>query len=147
GNIQSTDEIRPAGLDVTALVFVAVGIGNGMDEKIDAVPLRSDRAERFIKLMIAADIAGHREIRADAGGQRPHTFALCFALIGEGKLGAVGGQHARNAPGDGMIVRDTHDDAAPARHQIRTWLFSHGNAEIRARRWCRRTRNYWTSRY
>src|SRR5258706_14838400 len=38
-------------------------------------------------------------------------------MIGEGRLCAVGGEGGRAPPGDGMIVRDAHDEAALARHQ------------------------------
>jgi hypothetical protein len=50
-------------------------------------------------------------------GQRTHAFSLRIALKGEGKLRAVGGERACDAPGNGMVVRDTHDEAALSRHQ------------------------------
>ena len=51
---------------------------------------------------------------ADAFGERAHALFQRFALIGEGELGArvMGG--LGDAPGDGAIVGDAHDQAALA---------------------------------
>src|SRR5262249_41753006 len=39
-------------------------------------------------------------------------------LIGESQLSAVRRQHLRNAPGDGMVVGNAHDQATLSLHQI-----------------------------
>lgn len=53
---------------------------------------------------------------ADFGGQRLDTLLERFALIGEGNLGALIGQRLGNAPGNGMLIGDAHDEAALPRH-------------------------------
>jgi hypothetical protein len=46
-----------------------------------------------------------------------HALAQRLALVGEGEFGAVRGERAGDAPGDGMVVGHAHDQAATALHQ------------------------------
>ena len=52
-------------------------------------------------------------------GERAHALAQRLALIGEGELGALGGERLGDAPGDRMVVGDAHHEAALAAHQAR----------------------------
>src|SRR5690606_1052057 len=59
------------------------------------------------------------EIRAEFCGERLHPLAERLALIGEGEFGALRGELLGDAPGDGVIVRDPHDETALAVHDPR----------------------------
>src|SRR3712207_929238 len=48
---------------------------------------------------------------------RSDALAERLALVGEGELGAVLAQNLGDAPGDRVVVRHSHDEAAPALHQ------------------------------
>src|SRR3712207_8707033 len=48
---------------------------------------------------------------------RSDALAERLALVGEGELGAVLAQNLGDAPGDRVVVRDPHDEAAPALHE------------------------------
>ncbi len=63
-------------------------------------------------------------------GERPHALAERLALIGEGELGALRVHRLGDAPGDGMVVGDPHDEAALARQQR---LHGPGHASARFR--------------
>ncbi len=60
------------------------------------------------------DVAMAGDMGADAFGERAHALFQRFALIGEGELGArvMGG--LGDAPGDGSVVGDAHNQAALA---------------------------------
>ena len=80
-------------------------------------PFLLQRVERFVEFVVLLDIARHHQRRI-AGDQTAQTLRLRLALIGEGEFGAVRFERARDAPGNGMVVRDAHDEAALALHQI-----------------------------
>src|ERR687886_767271 len=53
--------------------------------------------------------------------EAPSDWAEGFALIGEGQLGALLGQALGDAPRDGVVVGDAHDEAAlPAHEPLRS---------------------------
>jgi hypothetical protein len=76
------------------------------------------------------DVAGHDEVGAELGGERLHALAKRLALVGEGEFRALCRKLLGDAPGDGMIVRDPHDEAALALHDASSWA-----APIRYERW------------
>ncbi len=101
-----------------------------MNHEIQPVPLALQHAKHFLQLGIVADVAGQDQARADAFRQRTHALSLRLALIGEGEFRAVRGECARNAPSDGMIVRDAHDEALSSRHQpagLRNRVLNHSS--------------------
>ena len=63
------------------------------------------------------DVAGQDEIGAERLRQRRHALAERLALIGEGEFRAVLAQGLGDAPGNGMVVGDAHDEAALSLHQ------------------------------
>ena len=88
-----------------------------MDDEIDRAPFRLQCTEHRVHALAVGDIAGQQDLGADTVGQRFHTFAERIALIGEGEFRTVIGEHFGDAPGDGMIIGDAHDEAAFAFHQ------------------------------
>ena len=88
------------------------------DDEVDRAPLARHRVEGGVDGGDVLDVAIDEEARADLGGQRPQALAEGLALIGEGDLRALIRQGLRGSPGDGIVVRDTHDDAALSLHQI-----------------------------
>ncbi len=67
-------------------------------------------------------LIGHIDIdhegRSDAFGQRRDAATKGFALIAESKLSPFSRQRLGNAPGDGVVVGDAHDEAAFSIHQV-----------------------------
>ncbi len=110
-------EVRPRGVGVAALELVLVGIGDGVDEEIDAAPRLADGREHLVDRSDVLDVARQHHLRADQLGERLHAPAERVALIGEGELGAVRRERARDAPRDRVIVRNPHHEAALALHQ------------------------------
>ena len=123
GNAERATEIGPRGIDVTALQFVAVGMGNGVNQEIEAAPFALQGVERGIEFVIILDIARQHDLRPDGSGKRFQPAGLRFALIGEGDFGTGARQIARNTPGDRVVVGDPHHQTAFSAHQIRG--FSH----------------------
>ncbi len=66
---------------------------------------------------------GRQEFEPSFGRQRLHALAQRLALIGEGQFGALRGQRLGDAPGDGVVVGDPHDQAAFALHHSRHGLY------------------------
>jgi hypothetical protein len=54
---------------------------------------------------------------AQFGRQRLDALPERLALVGQRDLGALVGEGLGNAPGNGTVVGDTHDEAALAGHQ------------------------------
>ncbi len=88
-----------------------------MDEEIHRSPFAADRVEHRIHRGDVLDIAGQQQLGADAVGQRLDALSEGFALIGERQFRAVLGQSLGDAPGDGVIIGDAHDEAPLAGHQ------------------------------
>ena len=89
-----------------------------MDDEVELAPAFPQRLEHRVDRVEVLDVAGQHQLRADALGQRLDAFAQRFALVGEGELGAMRVQRARNAPGDRIVVGDAHDEAAAASHDV-----------------------------
>ena len=79
-----------------------------------AAELREDRIDGREIL----DVAGDDESAADLLGKRLDPPPEGFALVGEGELGAMTMERLGDAPGDRVIVRHAHDQAAPALHDL-----------------------------
>ena len=117
GDYHRADEILARGIGVTALQLVFVGEGDGVHEKIHRAPLFPDCFEHRIDRSNVLDVAGQYQRRAGLFGERFYAFGQRVTLIGESQLGAVRRQHLRNAPGNGMVVGNAHDQAALPLHQ------------------------------
>ena len=177
GDVEGAAEIGAAGIDIAALQFVAVGEGDGMDEKVEAAPIRClRRSKHRIELGVVLDIgAGTTSCEPIDWASGRSRLAWRIALIGEGDLGTMRRQHARDAPGDGMVVGDAHHQAPLALHQSGPSAIycprpfgsvpvprrtASGAAQVRCsasslcdrslehqrRRWCRRSRSCWRAR-
>src|SRR5690606_25660072 len=84
--------------------------------EIELAPAFLDGIERGVDGGNVFHVAGQQEVRADFGGERLHALAQGVALVGEGEFGTLRGDGLRNAPRYGVIVRDTHDQAAFSLH-------------------------------
>ena len=110
-------EVLAACIRIAALQLVLVGEGDGMHQKVDRAPLLAQGLEHAIHRGNVFDIAGQHGFRADAVRQRGHPLVQALALIGKGQFGALIGQRLGNAPGNRMVVGDTHYKSALAAHQ------------------------------
>ena len=92
-----------------------------MDQKIEAAPGRLKLGEHSFDRGQILDVASVDMIGgAEFLRERRDPFAKRIVLIGEGKLGAFAGQGFGYAPGDRVIIRDAHHQAAFAAHQARS---------------------------
>jgi hypothetical protein len=111
-------KFRARRVDVAALELVAVGEGDGVHDEVEAAPFTFQRAEDGLERLVVLDVGFDDDLRAHRLDERLHALAEGVALVGEGEFGAVLMQSLRNAPGDGVIIGDAHDQAALAGHQI-----------------------------
>ena len=99
-----------------------------MDEEIELVPNGPERGKHRVDRLQVLDVAAKETVRcAQLSGKRGDPFAQGVILIGEGEFGAFAGQGLGYAPGDRVIIRDAHHQAAFAAHQARC----HGRSSIR----------------
>src|SRR5690606_36287636 len=131
-----------------ALELVAVGKADRVDDVVERAPLGLQRLEDAVNGCDVVDIAWKRELGATLIGKRLHAAAEGFTLVGEGEFGAMLSGVLGDAPGDGVVVRDAHDEAALALQQSSHLMLpvSPGSAGTPALRSCRRTRTSWKGR-
>jgi len=88
-----------------------------MHNEIEAAPGLFDLAEGRLDLLVAGDVAGEDQGRAEALGQRPHPLLERFIEIGEGQLRPLLVELLGDPPGDAHIVGEAQYDATFSRHQ------------------------------
>ena len=147
-NDHGAHKVLARGVGVEALEFVLVGEADGMDQEVDAAPLFPERLKGSSNRGAVLDVARHQDLGADLFGQRLDAAAEGLALVGEGEFGAVFGELLRDAPGNGVVIRDAHDEPALALHQsVHVGVPMPRGAGKREWRWCRRSRRSWTAPY
>ena len=87
-----------------------------MDQEVQPAPGLVDLLEHPVDIAVVLDVAGQNQVRAERPGQWPDALSEGFALIGEGQLGPLGAERSGDAPGDGVVVRNSHDQTALAGH-------------------------------
>ena len=110
-------EVVGAGVDVAACELILVGEGDAVDDEIECAPFTCDGVEGGVHGGRVGDVTGDHDLRAKFSGERLDALLEGVALIGEGKFGTLGGTGLGDAPGNGPVVRNTHDEAALASHQ------------------------------
>ena len=88
-----------------------------MDKEIKLAPFRFQFRKDRIHARRVRDVARQDHGRTDGLSQRRHALLQRFALIGECDFGTLIGAGLGNAPGNGSVVGDTHDQAALAGHK------------------------------
>src|SRR5262249_43355345 len=86
-------------------------------KEVHTAPSLGDGGEYRVDAGIVGDVAGNDEVDTDGLCEWRHPLAERVALVGESQFGAVGGNSARDPPGDRPFVGDAHDQAALAGHQ------------------------------
>ena len=109
-------EVLLAGVDVAAVELVLVGEGDGVHEEVELAPGASQLGEDRVHRGRVGDVAGHDELGAELGGERPHALFQRLSLVGERDLGALRRGGLGDAPGDRAVVRHAHDEALLASH-------------------------------
>ncbi|MNL47772.1 hypothetical protein D3C87_1705770 [compost metagenome] len=99
-----------------------------MHHEIDLAPLLLKRVEDRVDGGFVADVtvAGHEAV--DFREQRLDALFQSVALIGQRNFTTLRVDGLGNAPCDGTVVCNAHDDAALALHQ--TGCLSHGKSPI-----------------
>jgi hypothetical protein len=91
-----------------------------MHDKVDLAPLGLDIVEDGVDAVEIGDVAVSGEEGIEFLGERLDTLLQRVALPGQSNLCALIAASLRDAPSDGAIVGDTHDDAALACHKAGT---------------------------
>jgi len=116
-NVHRHQEIGVRGIDIAAAQFVLVGKADGVDDKVDAAPFGLEPFEQGIDRVHVGDVAFKQPRLAQLAGQRHHALFQRLALIAERHFGALRGEGLGDAPGDGFVVGEPHDEAPFARHK------------------------------
>ena len=88
-----------------------------MHEKVETAPFGAQGLEHGVDTGNVLDIARQHGVDLELIRKRLDALAQRFALIGEGKLGALGPEGLGNTPGDGVIIGNAHDQTAFSLHQ------------------------------
>ena len=88
-----------------------------MDDEIEAAPIGGQSGKDLVHARFVVDVARQDMRGPDLIGQGLHPLQQGFALVGEGEGRTLGRGRPRDAPGDGAVVGDTHDQAALAGHK------------------------------
>jgi hypothetical protein len=119
GDEHGAAEVLARGVGVESLQLVLLGKRDGMDDKIEMVPLPVECREDAVEGLETLHVAGDHEIGSERLGEGPHPLAKRLALVGERELGAMLRKDLGDPPGNRMIVRHAHDQATTAPHQSR----------------------------
>ena len=110
--------IERFGLDMSfwsyaVLMFLALLVGQ--DEHDEAAPFAFQKLEGAVDLAVDRHIEWQCE-RAHLCSERQHTLLQLVVGVRDGELCALTVHRLRDAPGDGPVVGNAHDEAALAGH-------------------------------
>lgn len=88
--------------------------------KSKSAPDFADLGENGVDGRLVGHVAMADDGRAELGGEGADTLFQRLALVGKGEFRAGLAAGPRDAPGDRTVVRDAHDEAALARHEMRS---------------------------
>src|SRR3546814_17147758 len=77
------EEVLAAGIEITALQLLLVGVGDGMDQEVEPAPGIPQRGECGVQARRVGDVAGQDQRRAQRRRQRLHAPPECFPLRSE----------------------------------------------------------------
>ena len=117
GNVHRHQEVVEAGVDILPAQLALVGEADRVDDEIDRLPALLQRVEGAVERFHVRHVAFEGEIAAELFGQRADALLQRLALIGEGHLGALLVQLLGNAPGQRLVVGESHDQPTLALHQ------------------------------
>ena len=116
GNIHRHGEVGAAGIHVAPAQLVLVGKADGVHDEIQRAPGLLQRRKQRVDRRLVAHVAGQNDVAAQLPGQRLHPFPQRVALVGKGQFRAGIRTGLGDAPGDGFIVCQPHDETAFASH-------------------------------
>ena len=87
-----------------------------MHDEIERAPFRLDLGKYRIDGGKIGNVARQDDFAAKVLRQGNRAASECIPLVSVGDLGALAGEHARDAISDRPFVRDAHDEPALARH-------------------------------
>ena len=116
-NIHRHGKIRGRGFDIAAAQLILVGKADGMDHEIKAAPCGSKLVEQRVKRGFVANIARNHHAGPKACRKRLHALEKGVALIGKGEFRPFGRECFRDAPCDGFVIGQPHDEPALPCHQ------------------------------
>ena len=110
-------EAEPLGRTINdpAVKILLRAEGNGMEQCVEPTPFRADLGIESFQLARPADIERHEDLRLEFFGNRPHEPFRLFVEIGDCDIRPHLSHCARTAVGNGLIVRDTHNESLLAR--------------------------------
>src|SRR5690606_36851777 len=110
-------KVLAGGVGIPALELILVGERDRVNQEVQASPLLFDRLEHGVEAGGVSHVAGEHEVGAERLCQRRNALLQRFTLIGESQLRPVVREGSRDPPGEGALVRHSHDEALLAGHQ------------------------------
>ena len=89
-----------------------------MDEEIDRAKGGLNLGKGGVHGGIIGHIGLNQQLGPNTFGQRTHPPLQTFAHIAKGQFCALGGQLRGNAPSNGVVIGNAHDQALLALHQL-----------------------------
>src|SRR3546814_14380861 len=83
------EEVLAAGIEITALQLLLVGVGDGMDQEVEPAPGIPQRGECGVQARRIGDVAWKDQRRAHARRLRLHGPPDCLPLGGDGEIRAT----------------------------------------------------------
>ncbi len=116
-------EIVGGGVDIAPAQLALVGKADGVNVEIELAPRFFQRGEGGVEAVFVRDVTFVQFRHAQLRGQWLGPLAELVALIGERQFGPGIGQRAGDAPRNGFIVGEAHDQPAFALHELRHRVF------------------------
>ena len=88
-----------------------------MHHKINIGPFGRQRVKGAIEIVHICNVAIDKKVTTELFCQRPDALFHDFALIAERQFRAFGMQTLRNAPRQRLVIGESHNQPAFARHQ------------------------------
>ena len=85
-----------------------------MDDEVELAPGSFDLVEHGVDRGGVGHVAMADDEGVELLGERTDALLQRVALIGEGEVGARRAGRLGDAPGDGTVVGEAHDESAPA---------------------------------
>ena len=130
GDLHGLREVGAAGIQVAALQFLLVGVGDRMDHEIELAPNLPEPLEHRLQRAFRANVALHQFADAELFGQGCDALEEGVPLVGQSQFRAFCVNGLRNTPSDRMIVGNAHDQAALATHQAHRRVVSSQKLQV-----------------
>ena len=111
-DVMGDPEPFPGGGDEVALEVLAQGVGDGVDQEIEAAEVLADGVGGAFELLLAGDVERQGERARDLRRQLVHVALEALVLEAQGERRALARRGAGDPPREGAVVRDPDDQSS-----------------------------------